>query len=160
VGKGTACKQYVKKHPNVVHISPGELLRKQPDEARTKRMLEGKLAPTTEVIDLILEEMQRCPASMYLLDGFPRSIEQYQQFLLKATHTLVFECSEEQAVKYVQQRAKRSGRVDDTEACLRRRFRGFREETVPVIKYLPNVLALDSTRTFDEIVADMEKFLS
>ena len=48
---------------------------------------------------------------------------------------LVFECSEEVMVERLLERGKTSGRVDDNEETIRKRFNTFQQSTLPVIEH-------------------------
>ncbi|CAG9107636.1 hypothetical protein JYU34_011324 [Plutella xylostella] len=80
-GKGTISSRIVKKY-NVEHISSGDKLRdhiqKQTElgkEAK-KYINEGKLVPDEIMIKFMIAEMSKVSGKPWLLDGFPRTVEQ------------------------------------------------------------------------------------
>ena len=74
----------------------------------------------------------------FLIDGFPREINQGLEFEKTVTSfclVLSYECSEEVMTQRLLERGKTSGRVDDNEETIAKRFCTFRESTVPVLEY-------------------------
>ena len=51
------------------------------------------------------------------------------------TAVLMFDCTEEVMVERLLERGKTSGRVDDNENTIRKRFHTFQEATLPVIEH-------------------------
>ena len=51
------------------------------------------------------------------------------------TAVLMFDCTEEAMVERLLERGKTSGRVDDNEETIRKRFHTFQEATLPVIEH-------------------------
>jgi adenylate kinase len=82
-GKGTLASNLIKKFPNLVSISPGNLLREavkaqnalgKQVEACLKR---GELVPDDLVTGMVIEQMDASQKD-FLLDGFPRTVNQAQ----------------------------------------------------------------------------------
>ena len=126
-------------------------------------MGEGKLVPM-EIVQTVLksnidDNIQR-GITRILLDGFPRSMEQRtlfetsvsvhfssragvlamqallttrQGFKIKAV--LWFHASRDTMLARVLNRAKTSGRVDDTEAIFEKRYQGFLDESREIIRF-------------------------
>ncbi|KAJ6648454.1 GTP:AMP phosphotransferase AK3, mitochondrial [Pseudolycoriella hygida] len=80
-GKGTISDRITKKF-NIKHLSCGDLLRRHIQQstmlgiAANKYMQNGQLVPDNLVIDCILDEISNIGQGSWLLDGFPRTIEQ------------------------------------------------------------------------------------
>lgn len=80
-GKGTVSARIVKMF-NMKHISSGDILRnniKQNTELgriADKYIKEGKLVPDVYITKCILGELAKLKSSSWLLDGFPRTLEQ------------------------------------------------------------------------------------
>lgn len=84
-GKGTQAKILCDKY-NFLHISTGNLLRKEALENIDiqNKLNHGELVSDEEVIELVRKEINTSHAVKgYVLDGFPRTIE--QAYLLEAT---------------------------------------------------------------------------
>jgi len=82
-GKGTLASNLIKKFPNLISISPGNLLR---DAAKAQNELgkkvevflkRGELVPDELVTGMVLAQMDD-PHKDFLLDGFPRTVNQAQ----------------------------------------------------------------------------------
>jgi len=82
-GKGTLASNLIKKFPNLVSISPGNLLREavkvqntlgKQVEACLKR---GELVPDDLVTGMVIKQMDASQKD-FLLDGFPRTVNQAQ----------------------------------------------------------------------------------
>lgn len=78
---GTISDRITKKF-NLHHLSCGDILRRHIQQktllgvAANKYMQNGQLVPDELVIDCILEEVSNIGPKSWLLDGFPRTIEQ------------------------------------------------------------------------------------
>ena len=97
VGKGTHC-NWLAKDLDLVHVSVGELLRAKPKKALLEngidieaRMREGLLAPVEivhETLQSFLVKEIREEKRVFLVDGFPRSLEQVRYFETQVGHLL------------------------------------------------------------------------
>lgn len=80
-GKGTQCKYIVEKY-GLMHLSSGDILRRhmakgtQLGKKAQSFMDSGALVPDEVIIDMMIDEIGRAPASGYVLDGFPRTVKQ------------------------------------------------------------------------------------
>jgi adenylate kinase family enzyme len=73
----------------------------------------------------------------YLIDGFPRAQDQAEYFekvVGPPDSVLYFNASEEICTKRCLERAKTSGRVDDTEEIIIKRLRTYNEMSKPVVE--------------------------
>ena len=142
-GKGTQCAKIAERY-DCAHISAGDVLR---EEVRNGTdlgkecdalMKEGKLVPLETTLALLQSAMLKSPKKTFLIDGFPRAMEQATRFeeeIQPCTAVLYFECSEEVMVKRLAERGKTSGRADDNEETIRKRLVTFREMSEPVAKF-------------------------
>jgi len=68
------------------HICTGELLRAECEkgtkegERLKKLMCDGAIIPTEQVVPLLKSAMMQHPSKNYVIDGFPRSVDQGQMF--------------------------------------------------------------------------------
>jgi adenylate kinase len=83
-GKGTQCKRIVGRY-GVSHLSSGDILRKERAEgtelgkkAQTY-MDSGGLVPDDVIIEMMVRAMQSTAGSGFVLDGFPRTVNQARQ---------------------------------------------------------------------------------
>ncbi|MHB0912721.1 MAG: adenylate kinase family protein [Armatimonadota bacterium] len=116
------------------HIYAGDLLRDEALRNPTVResLRQGSLVDADIVIPLVAKEIRR--SFGYVLDGFPRTMEQV--YGLEALHesldaVIYLELSEPEIVK----RLLRRHRPDDTPEIIRRRIDLFHSESDPVIRY-------------------------
>lgn len=85
-GKGTQCERMVKEF-GFKHISLGDMLRaevkagSQIGEDCAAIMKEGKLVPMKLTMQLLQKAIKQPPTALgYLLDGFPRAVNQAKEF--------------------------------------------------------------------------------
>ncbi|XP_021354677.1 uncharacterized protein LOC110451142 isoform X2 [Mizuhopecten yessoensis] len=144
-GKGTQCERIVQQF-GFTHLSTGDLLRAEvaSGSARGKEltsiMESGQLVPLDVVLQLLKEKMVAAAAtsSGFLIDGYPREMEQGTRFeneVTPCTCVLYFEASDETMTQRLLGRALTSGRVDDNEETIKKRLTTFHDITTPVIDH-------------------------
>jgi adenylate kinase family enzyme len=100
-------------------------------------MKEGRLVPMETTIGLLKDAMVASGRKIFLVDGFPRAADQAHAFessVQPCDVVLFFDCSEEVMRERLLQRAKTSGRADDNEETIVKRFRTFLEQSKPVVE--------------------------
>ncbi|MFK7797605.1 MAG: adenylate kinase [Aureispira sp.] len=148
-GKGTQAAKLVEKY-NLVHISTGDLFRRE-KAANSSIWQEvmsyvdkGSLAPDSITIRLLKAEMDKTPdATGYILDGFPRNVDQAKALdaFLSEQNTAVTSLVElivadEEVVKRITTRGKEQNRVDDQDpAIVQHRIDVYKGQTAPVADY-------------------------
>lgn len=143
-GKGTQCAKLAKEF-QLVHLSTGDLLREQV-QLKTEvgiiaadLMREGQMVPSSILMDILrskIEETQN--ANGFLIDGFPRSMDQaieFEQKIGPCRGVLAYSCSLKTLESRLLERGKTSGRADDNLATIQKRFATFQEQSEPVIQY-------------------------
>mmetsp|Transcript_8209 Transcript_8209/g.23570 ORF Transcript_8209/g.23570 Transcript_8209/m.23570 type:complete len:1068 (-) Transcript_8209:65-3268(-) len=140
-GKGTQCERIVADF-GYKHLSAGDLLR---DEVASgsemgkeceKLMKEGKLVPVEVTISLLKAAMDKSGAEKFLIDGFPRAVEQAEAFEKQIGAPLAvifFDCPEEEMEKRLLKRGETSGRSDDNIQTIKKRFKTFVDQSLPVV---------------------------
>nr|XP_047146804.1 UMP-CMP kinase isoform X2 [Hydra vulgaris] len=132
-GKGTQCLNLVKEY-KFVHLSAGDLLRAERASGSNDGNLietyirEGQIVPVEITIRLLEKAMTDSPTKLFLIDGFPRNEDNLigwtnrmqDRCILKGV--LYFDCPEEVCVQRIMERGKTSGRTDDNEESLRKRY--------------------------------------
>jgi len=163
-GKGTQCERLVQKY-GFVHLSSGDLLRDEVASGSEKgkelneMMQKGMLVPREVVLDLIKQAMIRSLANAkgYLIDGYPREIEQgvdFEDKIAPCTLILYFDVSDDVMLQRLLKRAQSSGRVDDNEETIKKRLDTFHKVSEPVMqKYAEKVATIKAEGTVDEIFA-------
>ncbi len=147
-GKGTQAKLLAKKY-NFIHLSSGDLLREEVSSGTIlgkkikKYQDEGILVPNELLTELIeVNVKNNLNSSGLIFDGYPRSIEQanilnniLSKNNLELTTALTLNIEEEEALKRLLLRGKTSGRSDDNEKVIKKRFQVYYKETKPILNY-------------------------
>lgn len=101
---------------------------------------EGLIVPMEVTIALLEQAMKEAmaegKAKRFLIDGFPRKMDQavkFEEVVVPSKLVLFFECPEEVMLKRLLKRGESSGRVDDNIESIRKRFNVFTETSMPVI---------------------------
>ncbi|GAB5355537.1 hypothetical protein AAMO2058_000214000 [Amorphochlora amoebiformis] len=169
-GKGTQCAKMVKDY-GFKHLSTGDLLRTERKRSDSKYgaminslIKEGKLVPSDVTVSLLKTAMDNARnneyAKVFLVDGFPRSIDNLQAWdkiignTYNISSTLFFTCPEDVMLKRLLERAKTSGRSDDNEETIKKRLKTFNESTVPVIdkvKQMASFNQIDCAQTIERV---------
>jgi UMP-CMP kinase len=74
----------------------------------------------------------------FLIDGFPRKMDQaafFEQAVCPSTCTIFLDCPEDVMRKRLLHRGLTSGRADDNEESIVKRFRTFVETSMPVVTH-------------------------
>lgn len=80
-GKGTQCKRIVAKY-GLAHLSSGDILRQQRADGTElgkqaqAYMDSGALVPDDLIVKMMVDAVSKAPASGFVLDGFPRTVNQ------------------------------------------------------------------------------------
>jgi len=164
-GKGTQCELLIQNYP-CVHLSAGQLLRdeaqKKDGSSEHAALIEeclvaGKIVPVEISLSLLqkaMGEFEGNDSLVFLIDGFPRNfdnLEGWTRYMTSINNiktdgsvatdaavwgVLSYDCPLSTLEERVMERSKDSGRSDDNLESLRRRFKTFQDETVPVINTL------------------------
>lgn len=147
-GKGTQCKFLVSDY-GFKHLSAGDLLREEQDREGSEfgemiktYIKEGTIVPMEVTVQLLENAMRSSmesgdnPKKMFLIDGFPRKLDQahaFERSVCPSKFTLFFDCSEAVMEKRLLHRGETSGRADDNAESIKKRFRTFVETSMPVV---------------------------
>lgn len=147
VGKGTICKLVCENFQGVIHISVGELLREYVNNIDTedvtrsmvrKMMENGQIVPSEITISLVKSKMDSIGYNniIYLIDGFPRNIQQkniFEREVGKILRCFNFVANENEVKQRLRNRAFSSGRCDDNPETILKRETVFNEQCLPVL---------------------------
>lgn len=160
-GKGTQA-AILSEKLSVPHISTGDLFRANIGEGtplgvEAKSYIDaGKLVPTDVTARMVEVRLnQDDAANGFLLDGFPRTVEQagilaelLEKKGVKLDGVINFEVSEDVVVERMLAR----GRADDNEETIRTRLGVYRDETFPLIQhYGDEIINVKAEGTVEEI---------
>ena len=157
-GKGTQA-VILSEKLGVPHISTGDLFRANigdgtPLGLEAKSYIDaGKLVPTDVTARMVKERLAEDDArDGFLLDGFPRTVEQAEILdgFLTEDGVVNFQVSEDVVVDRMLAR----GRADDNEETIRTRLQVYRSETAPLIEhYADRIITIPAEGTVEEINA-------
>ena len=160
-GKGTQCAKLVEKY-GAAHFSAGDLLREERASGSAQGEMiencikEGAIVPAQVTIDLLKAAMASRKGP-YLIDGFPRSIDNLEGFLAECGScalVLFYDVTEEVMMGRLMERGKTSGRADDNLETIKKRFATFVNTSMPVVERLHAdglVAAIDASVHPDEV---------
>jgi UMP-CMP kinase len=150
-GKGTQSALMEQNYP-VAHFSVGELLRNVPDDSPHKatidaKLVAGQIVPVEISLSLLRAAMEATPSkhTLFLVDGFPRNYDNLSGWcrvmsqVAALESVLVYQCPFPVLQERILERAKISGRSDDNIESVKKRFKTFESETVPVVEVLRSV---------------------
>ncbi len=160
-GKGTQAKQ-LSAHYQIPHISTGAMLRDHISR-RTEAGLQakkyvdaGELVPNEVIVAMLRSTLAQTKGG-FILDGFPRSVEQAKildEMLaengLKLTGVLQLRFPDSVVIDRLSQR----GRKDDTPEVIQTRLDVFHGETAPVIEFYRKsgrLSTIDGNADVDEV---------
>lgn len=174
-GKGTQSELLMKKH-NLVYIATGDILRQEIAGGTelglaAKSIIEAGGLVSDEIIVQIIEKkiITNPDAAGFLFDGFPRTFVQAYilEGLLLKMHTsltclLSLEVPPEESFKRLLQRAKTSGRSDDTETVIKNRLKEYAEKTAPVAEFYKDqglYFPIEGVGSIEEINEKLEEII-
>ncbi len=163
-GKGTQAGQ-IAKHFGITHISSGDLLRQHVGEETTigkaaKSYVDGgDLVPDSLVMDMLRKPVVAAnETGGYVLDGFPRTVEQARtayetaRNLGVAVQVAVFlDVPSEELIRRLLARNRGN---EDTEGVIAHRLEVFREHTLPMLDYYADreeLVTVDGARPAEQV---------
>ena len=160
-GKGTQA-AILSEKLNIPHISTGDLFRANIGEGtplgvEAKSYMDaGKLVPTDVTARMVEDRLSQDDAAKgFLLDGFPRTVEQadiLKDLLAKKDQVLDGVLNFQVSDDVVVERMLARGRADDNEETIRTRMSVYRDETMPLIDYYgEKIIDITAEGTIEEI---------
>lgn len=165
-GKGTQADRFAARHV-VPKISTGDMLRRaiangtEVGLAVKDTLQRGALVSDDLMIQLVSQRLaERDTAAGFVLDGFPRTIEQAVALdgMTAGRGPLVVFALVVHADEVVRRLARR-GRDDDDEWIIRERLKVYTDSTEPVLEYFrrrKTLTILDGNRPPDEVTREIE----
>lgn len=139
----------------------GELLRNVPEDSPyceliSKALVSGQIVPVEISLSLLKQAMEDQANVLgkqiiFLVDGFPRNFDNLSGWsrimstVSVISSVLVYQCPLSVLEARILQRAKDSGRSDDNLESVKKRFKTFERDTVPVIESLRRASDMAST---------------
>ena len=166
-GKGTQAAR-IAEHFGITHIASGDLLRRHVAEGTSigqsieEYLNRGDLVPDGVVMDVLRKPVTAASRSGgYVLDGFPRTVEQAEAAYLVAKTlgasvqiALHLDVDRAELVRRVLARGQATGRADDTEEVINHRLQVFEDHTRPLLDYYAHregLITVNGARPVDEV---------
>jgi adenylate kinase len=163
-GKGTQAERLAERF-GITHISSGDLLRQHVrDQTSLGRTIKsyvdkGDLVPDSVVLDMLRKPVVAAvEAGGYVLDGFPRTVEQAeasfpvaQALGVEVQAAIHLDVPREQLVRRLLSRRRGS---EDTEEVIEHRLEVYLEKTVPLLAYYAGrelMFAVDGAQPPDDV---------
>ena len=148
--------------PSLRQVRASELLREKSEgeDEDAKRITEaldrGNLVPNEITIRTLKERLEKPDCQKgYILDGYPRNDDQFQNLDSDIDKVFYVAVSDEETIK----RLSKRGRHDDTGQALKRRMELYHSETEPMLDKFRDkgiLEKIDGERTIEEIAEDIE----
>ena len=156
----------------VRHIAAGDLFRaavsseSEVGKLAAGYLARGELVPDQVVIDMIVPHVaEAAAAGGYLLDGFPRNVEQATAFAdieerlgVRLDAAIHLEVDEAELVRRLLERAAIAGRADDTPVVIEKRLRLYEQETAPLVSYYVDrkiLVPVDGAQSVEDVTRDI-----
>jgi adenylate kinase len=167
-GKGTHAERLAERF-NIAHISSGDLLRQHVrDQTSIGQTIKayvdaGDLVPDSVVLDMLRKPVVAAAESGgYVLDGFPRTVDQAKA-AFEVAHPLGVEVQaavhldvpDEELIRRLLARGRGS---DDSAEVIAHRLQVYREKTIPLLEYYAGrewMFAVDGTRSPGQVHEDI-----
>ncbi len=145
----------------VPYLSTGHIFRELAKEHTPhgryikETMSAGYLIPDDKTIEIVDEYLSRPEyQSGYILDGFPRTLNQAESFKEPIDYVVYLRVSDEEALHRLMIKNGQEGRPDNSASAIKKRIESFHRFTEPVLDYYRKKNALvevDGQRSIEEI---------
>lgn len=148
------------KQLNIPYLSTGHIFR-QLSKEKTKLgqyikvvINSGLLVPDEKTIEIVNSYLKRSEYKKgYILDGFPRTVNQAQKFINNVDKVIYLDIPEKEAIYRLVYR--NSGeRADETIPAIKKRIEQFKKFTLPVLDYYrkeKKLIEIDGTQSIEEV---------
>lgn len=174
-GKGTQCSKIVEQFGHV-HLSAGDLLRAERaapgsefGELIEGHLVNGTIVPVEITCSLLERAMTESEKNNFLIDGFPRNennLEGWSKVMgdkVNLQCVLFFHCTQEVCTaRCLSRGAAGSGRSDDNEESLKKRFVTYEQATMPIIMQFEEqnlVRKINASKSQEEVYSEVETIL-
>ncbi|CAF1306530.1 unnamed protein product [Adineta ricciae] len=157
-GKGTQCERICKDY-TYVHLSVGDLLREEVNNSHSDLEIACRL---------IENAIKKSGKENYLIDGFPRDMENITEWQKTMNEKVVlqcvldFDCDEKTSIDRCMERGRNSERADDNEETLKKRIATFKKLTEPAIEYYEKknlIKHVDATKDVEQVYHDVQNVM-
>ncbi len=179
-GKGTQASLIADSY-QVPHISTGDILRsnvaeKSPLGIQAKEYMDkGDLVPDELILDMVQKRLENPDAKNgWILDGFPRTVTQAEEFVKKLLSTGTNETEGEEAKSsnsfnvinlqvpddILVARLLSRGRQDDNEETIKNRLQVYYQQTQPLIEFYKarqQLITVDGNHSVDAVTNSLKQ---
>lgn len=167
-GKGTISKRLVDRN-DFSHISTGDLIRNSDDKELKKIVEGGDFIPDRVMVRMLRKALGNVDLEKgIIIDGFPRNVKQAKlldsllgKMGLGLNHVIYLDVDESKAKERIMKRAEDSGRKDDQdEEIISKRFRDYREKTLPLVKKYKKsrkLVEVDASKKIESVYKQLAK---
>jgi adenylate kinase len=163
-GKGTQAEILAEKY-NLLHLSTGDILRHEINKKTAigleaqSYMNRGNLVPDNVLLTIVKNALTKLKDSGVILDGFPRTVPQaegldkiFENLDSKIDYILNIHVEPNILINRLIERAKNSGREDDTEEVIINRQKVYQDLTAPLIDfYKDEIIQIDGDGPIEEV---------
>jgi adenylate kinase family enzyme len=166
-GKGTQSERILRDF-DTGYMSAGELLLREAGADTElgrfigEQMLSGSVIPQDVTIALLKKEILSQEKELYLIDGFPRAVEQaeiFERTVCPCKCALFLVVPDEVLISRLVKRSETSGRGNDNPETIAKRIKIFHNVCEEVFKYFDKTnrtVKIDGNRDSDEVYADVK----
>lgn len=150
---------------DIPYLSSGHIFREMAKEKSPwgryvkETMSAGYLIPDEKTVPIIEEYLEKEEySSGYILDGFPRTLNQARAFTEDIERVIYLRVSNEEALKRLLVKNGQEGRPDNTEKAIQKRIELFHAQTLPVLDFYRRkglLVEIDGERPIEEIHRDI-----
>lgn len=148
---------------DIPYLSSGHVFRQMSKENRWMKeiLASGQLVPDKTVLNIIAEYLARPEYEKgYILDGFPRTVHQAQEFNNGIDKAIFLDVSDKEALWRIS--GRHTERDDETLTAIRQRIELFHQETKPVIEYYKDqgkLLVVDGEKDIEGVFEQIRQGL-
>lgn len=156
------------KQLNIPYLSTGHIFRQiAKEKTQLGRYIKetiniGVLIPDEKTIEIVNSYLSRPEYKRgYILDGFPRTVEQAKKFINNVDKVIYFDIADKDALWRLLYRHD-EGRGDETLLALKKRIELYKKLTVPVIEYYRKqklLVTIDAKLSIEEVNQEILKSL-
>ena len=129
-------------------------------------MISGTIVPVAITCSLLLRAMKDSGNQYFLIDGFPRNQDNLDGWIneinpdkIQVKCVLNFQCKQNICLERCLKRgAEGSGRSDDDEIVLKKRFITHKNSTIPIVDYYRKMnilIEIDANQSVDDIYSEI-----
>jgi len=156
------------KQLNIPYLSTGHIFRQiAKEKTQLGRYIKetvniGVLIPDDKVIEIVHSYLSRPEYKRgYILDGFPRTVEQAKKFINNVDKVIYFDIADKDALWRLLYRHD-EGRGDETLPALKKRIESYKKLTLPVVEYYRKqklLVTIDAKLSIEEVNQEILKNL-